>query len=188
MQALYSQNERRFLLKLAFDSIKNKLENKKFSVDEKKISKRLKEKGAVFVTLMIHGQLRGCIGSLEAREELYKSVMHNAISAAFHDSRFFPLSIAELDDIKIEISVLTPMEKFDYKTNEELIKFLEKEKPGVYIKKGFYSATYLPQVWEHFKKASDFLNSLCEKAGLDADDWKGGKLVVHIYKVEKFSE
>lgn len=186
MQALYSQNERKFLLKLARDAIKNKLSGKRFLADN--VSKKLKEKRAVFVTLTINGELRGCIGSLEAREGLYKDVINNAVNAAFSDSRFFQLTKEEFSQIKIEISVLTPMKRFNYKTDDELVKFLEKEKPGVYIKKGFYSATYLPQVWEHFSSASDFLDSLCEKAGLDADEWKTGRLDVSIYNVEQFNE
>lgn len=186
MQELYSQNERKFLLKLARDAINNKLEGKRFSAD--KIPKKLKERRAVFVTLTINGELRGCIGSLEAREELYKDVINNAVNAAFFDPRFFKLTKEELLHVKIEISVLTPMKRFDYKNADELVEYLEKNKPGVYIKKGFYSATYLPQVWGHFSRASDFLDSLCEKAGLDADEWKAGRLDVSIYNVEEFEE
>lgn len=188
MQEYYSQAEKKLLLKIARDVVTARLSGKAFSFDKLKISKKLKEKRAVFVTLTINGELRGCIGSLSPEEELFNAVVHNSSNAAFHDPRFSPLTKDELDNIKIEISVLTPMKRFDYKNVNNIIEFLNKNKPGVYIKKGYYSATYLPQVWEHFEKVEDFLSSLCEKAGLDSDAWKSGSLEVFSYNVEAFSE
>lgn len=188
MQALYSQAERKFLLKLARDSIGSILNGSRLSVDGGGVSAKLKEKRGVFVTLMMGGQLRGCIGSLEAKAPLFRGVAENAERAAFSDPRFIQLRRSELDRIKIEISVLSPMKRLDYESSSGLLNYLGRNKPGVYIRRGFSSATYLPQVWEHFSAASEFLGSLCEKAGLDYGEWKSKELDVFVYSVEHFSE
>ena len=138
---------------------------------------------AVFVTLTTGGSLRGCIGSLEPRDTLVDMVAAYARAAAFEDPRFEPVSEAELKKIKIEISVLSPL---------ELVKGPEAVKEnlhGVYIKSGGRSGTYLPQVWEHFKNKEAFLSSLClEKAGLAADAWKGKTVEIYTYTVTSFEE
>ena len=138
---------------------------------------------AIFVTLTEGGSLRGCIGSLEPRTSLVDMVPSFAKAAAFEDPRFERVSEAELKKIKIEISVLSPL---------ELVKSAEAVKVGVhgvYVKSGRRSGTYLPQVWEHFKKKEDFLSSLClEKAGLSADAWKDKTTELYTYTVDAFEE
>ncbi|MDD5210421.1 MAG: AmmeMemoRadiSam system protein B [Elusimicrobiales bacterium] len=138
---------------------------------------------AIFVTLTLDGDLRGCIGSLEPRAALSDMVASYACSAAFEDPRFERVSEAELKKINIEISVLSPLER---------IKSADAVKPGVhgvYVRSGRRSGTYLPQVWEHFKKKEDFLSSLCmEKAGLAADAWKGKDIELYTYTVNPFTE
>jgi AmmeMemoRadiSam system protein A len=138
------------------------------------IIKEKGEKRATFITLFINNNLRGCIGSILPFRDVYKDVSINAINAAFFDPRFNPLTEKELNRIKdlveIEISLLTPMKKFEGNVKQWL-DFLKDKKPGVFIKKGFYSATFLPDVWEEIPDEVLFMNHLALKAGLRPDDW-----------------
>ena len=138
---------------------------------------------AVFVTLTSGGELRGCIGSLEARGTLSDMVRGYACAAAFEDPRFAPVTAAELEKLKVEISVLSPLERVAGADD------IKEGLHGVYVKSGRRSGTYLPQVWEHFKKKEDFLSSLClEKAGLASDAWKEKSTVLYRYTVDHFEE
>ncbi|MCS7135091.1 MAG: AmmeMemoRadiSam system protein A [Candidatus Aenigmarchaeota archaeon] len=184
----YSEEDKLFLLNLARKSIEYFMEKRELlTIDAEKIKNKLKEKKAVFVTLEKHGLLRGCIGVLQAVEPLYLAVIKNAVAAAFYDTRFFPLSEGELKHIKIEISILTKPEKIDYKNVEELLKKI-KVGDGIIIKLGKRSATFLPQVWEKLSSKEIFLSELCLKAGLSSDEWRKGKLEVYRYKVVCFKE
>ncbi|MFH1619809.1 MAG: AmmeMemoRadiSam system protein B [bacterium] len=139
--------------------------------------------GAVFVTLTEKGKLRGCIGTMEPQGTLLDAVASFAASSAFCDSRFSPLDASELDSVKIEISILSPLVKAA--GHEEV----EPGKHGVYIKRGGRSGTYLPQVWEHFRTKEEFLCSLClEKTGLEADAWKKPSTGIFVYTVDAFKE
>jgi len=132
---------------------------------------------AVFVTLHKRGALRGCIGSLEPEKSLQDAVAGCAVSSAFSDPRFEPVSPEELGQIDIEISVLSPLKKAGH---EEIVP----GKHGVVVKKGFRGGTYLPQVWEHFGTKERFLDSLCaEKAGLPAEAWREKGTELFIYTV-----
>jgi len=173
------------LLKLARQTLESYFENKRLEVNED-IKKKYSKKQACFVTLIKNSELRGCIGSIYPHQELWKDVIENTKNAAFSDPRFLPLEKEELKEIKIEISVLSPLKKIDYKNIEELKEKIYKK--GVLIKKGFLSATYLPQVWEILKDKDEFLNSLCLKAGLAEDSWKKLRLEVFIYTVKKTIE
>lgn len=187
-----TERDKKFLLKLARESIKYYLERQDLltvSTEElKRYSPTLLEKLATFVTLSEYEQLRGCIGHLEAIQPLYQDVIENAVNAAFFDFRFLPLDKKELNLIKIEISILTKPQPLDYQTPEDLINSLRKNIDGVIIKKGPFEATYLPQVWEQIPDKEEFLSSLCVKAGLPSDIWKKEKLEVKIYQVESFKE
>lgn len=141
-----------------------------------------------FVTLTIDGQLRGCIGNFDATEPLTQSVRKNAINAAFRDPRFPPLTDAELDCVRIEISILTPPEPLDYRDEKALLEKLTPGIDGVIIRKGAARATFLPQVWSQLKRPEDFLTHLCIKAGLPADVWRREPLDVEIYRVQSFEE
>lgn len=141
-----------------------------------------------FVTLKIGGQLRGCIGNLSASESVLEGVRRNAINAAFHDPRFSPLSQDELDRTEIEISILTEPRPLEYSDWQDLIGKLRVNVDGVIIRKGHYSATFLPQVWEQLPRPDDFLSHLCRKAGLSSDAWKSSKLEVLTYQVQYFEE
>ncbi len=175
------------LLSLARESVAFELEGKEIRVKEA-VKEKYSEKKACFVTLTINGELRGCIGSLEARQELWKDVVENARSAAFSDSRFETLSLGELKKIKIEVSILSIPEEIAFKDSEELKKKIKGK--GVILQSGFYSATYLPQVWEDIPVFEDFISSLCQKAGINPHIWreKHKSIRIWIYSVEKVSE
>lgn len=181
--------DKKFLLELARQSIVNHL-NQKASppVDLQSISPALKIKTGCFVTLHKNGDLRGCIGYLEGIEPLYQAVINNAVNAAFSDPRFSPLRKNELGDVTIEITVLTPAEKLNYRGADDLLAKLHPDVDGVILKKGYHQATFLPQVWEQLPQKEDFLNHLCMKAGLSSTEWKKGELTVLIYHAFYFDE
>jgi AmmeMemoRadiSam system protein A len=172
------------LLKFARESLENYLKNEKVSVSEN-IIKKYSKKQACFVTLTENGELRGCIGSLQAHQELWKDIVDNAINAGFRDSRFLPLSSHEIDKIKIEISILSDSKKLRYKDEKDLLNKIDR-KMGIILKKGFYSATFLPQVWEELTDKKQFLEHLSLKAGLDKDAWKDSEIL--FYRVESVKE
>lgn len=176
--SLSSQKE---LLNLARKSIDFHLKQQKPDFQIK--DNELLQNAAVFVTLNKNGQLRGCIGTLEPTLSLYEAVMKMSLEAAFDDSRFFPVEIDELDDIQIEISVLSPMTKIT--SADEIIQ----NKHGVLIQQGYRRGLFLPQVWEHFKNKEDFLNELCtQKAGLPKSAWKDGSADIFVFTVFSFEE
>lgn len=139
----------------------------------------MQEKRACFVTLTKSGELRGCIGTIEPVDSLYKNIIQNAISAATRDYRFYPVTEDELPYLKYEVTVLSPPKEIQYSDKESLFKQIKGK--GVIIKKGFYTAVYLPQVWEQFDSAEKFLSSLCLKAGMDRNEWKKLDLKVRVF-------
>ena len=127
--------------------------------------------GASFVTLKKNAELRGCIGTLEARRPLGADVAANATAAAFRDPRFAPLQDAELDAVHIEISVLSPAEPLPCRDEAEAIARLRPGRDGVIFECNGYRATFLPQVWEQLPDPRQFLGQLRRKAGLAHDFW-----------------
>lgn len=152
---------------------------------DEKTKEKYSKIGATFVTLTENGELRGCIGSLEAYEPIWEDVKDNAISAAFDDSRFSPITKEEFDKIKIEVSVLSAPKKINFNSQDELLDKLD-EKFGVILKKDNFNSTFLPQVWEEIKDKKEFMEQLSLKAGLDREAWKNAE--IWFYEVEKFSE
>ena len=141
-----------------------------------------------FVTLKIGDDLRGCIGTLTGREPLLDGVRTHALNAAFHDPRFRPLTAEELGRVTIEVSVLTEPQPLIYDGADDLIAKLRPNVDGIILRKGYASATFLPQVWEQLPKPEAFLSHLCLKAGLSADAWRKGQLEVQTYQVQYFEE
>ncbi len=141
--------------------------------EKPKINKK-GEKRATFVTLFVNNTLRGCIGSILPFRDLYEDVCANSINAAFFDPRFNQLTKTELkrveDNLILEISILSPMKKFEGDVKEWL-SFIKKEKPGVFIKKNHFSSTFLPDVWDEIKDEVLFMNHLALKAGLSPEEW-----------------
>jgi uncharacterized protein len=148
----------------------------------------LNENGASFVTLTIHGNLRGCIGTLAPYQTLVEDVYEHAAAAAMNDYRFYPLKADELDETHIEISRLTLPRRLDYQNPVDLPSLLKPGVDGVIIRDGARRATFLPQVWEQLPVASDFLTHLCQKMGASGSLWSQRLLEVEIYEVEEFKE
>jgi len=182
----YSKKESEYLLKLARDAVASAFNKKPLKIAN--IPPPCLDKRSCFVTLTQDGgQLRGCIGHILPTQELYKNVIGNARAAAFSDPRFPPLKPDELDKIKIEISIIGSPQKLALSDKDAMLRHLEKNKPGVIIKKGPRQATFLPQVWQQLPNPADFLTHLCHKAGLGPNEWKND-LEIEIYDVEKIKE
>jgi AmmeMemoRadiSam system protein A len=180
-----------FLLNLARNTIKTFLLSKQSpKIDEKNLpSPQLLEKRGSFVSLhTLEGDLRGCIGKIYGEKKLYQDIIDNAISSAFYDPRFSPLTLPELNQIKIEISILTQPNKIDYQNTQELLKKITIGKDGIILKKDGQTATFLPQVWEQLPKKTDFLSHLSLKAGLYSNSWQETDTEFYKYQVKKFSE
>lgn len=144
---------------------------------------RLLERRGAFVTLNIKGQLRGCIGYIKPVVPLYKAVMEMTVAASSKDMRFRPVTMGELKDITIEISVLTPL-KLINSVNE-----IQVGTHGLYIVHGFNSGLLLPQVATHYHWGrEEFLRHTCSKAGLPADAWKDKEARIYIFSAQIFSE
>ncbi len=144
-------------------------------------SQILKEKRGAFVTINKGGQLRGCIGYIQAYKPLYQTVEEMAAQAAFNDPRFDPVTERELPELEIEISVLTPLRRI--KDIEEI----EVGKHGILIEKGFHSGLLLPQVaTEYGWDRKTFLEHTCLKAGLPTDTWKDRDVVISIFSADIF--
>ena len=175
-----TETEKRILHQIARRAIEDVARGKpvpEFTVD----SQALKEMKGVFVTLKKRGQLRGCIGYTKGVKSLYKIVGEMAAAAAFHDPRFNPVTEAELSDLEIEISVLTPMKRI--KDVEEI----EVGKHGILIERGFHSGLLLPQVaTEYGWGRKTFLEHTCLKAGLSKDAWKDEDTRICTFSAEVF--
>ncbi len=184
-----TDTEKQVLLQLARQTLETVIRNRtRYHIDLKKYSPRLQLNGASFVTLTRHEALRGCIGTLEAYQPLVQDVCEHAEAAALEDYRFPPVQPEELDQIKIEISVLTPAVPLKYSTPDELIERLRPGIDGVVLRDGMHRATFLPQVWEQLPEPEEFLSHLCAKMGVASDLWQRKILQVSTYQVEEFHE
>ncbi len=147
----------------------------------------LQEPGASFVTLTRQGELRGCIGTLEAHRPLGIDVRENAVAAAFRDPRFMPLSRAEFAAVRVEVSLLSPAEPLEARDESAALAALRPGVDGVVFEYGHYRSTFLPQVWEQLPEPAAFLAHLKRKAGLPADFW-AEQVRLSRYTVSKWKE
>lgn len=144
--------------------------------------------GACFVTLnRANGQLRGCIGSLEAYRPLIDDLIHNARAAAFEDPRFPPVRQDELASLYIHVSVLEPAEELYFQNEKELLDQIQPGIHGVIIQSGWHRATFLPSVWEQLPEPKEFLAALKLKAGI-RDHEIGMPLRAWRYRVSEHGE
>jgi uncharacterized protein len=143
--------------------------------------------GASFVTLNQQGQLRGCIGSLQAHRPLITDIQANAVAAALHDPRFAPLTLLELDITTVEVSVLSAMQPMTFVSEAHALAQLRPGVDGVVFEFGRYRSTFLPQVWEQLPDAAEFLAYLKHKAGLAPTFW-AAEVRLQRYTVHKFKE
>ncbi len=142
---------------------------------------------ASFVTLRRHGELRGCVGGLEADAVLRLDLPRHARAAAFEDPRFPPSQIEELEGLRIEVSLLTPAETIAANSEADVLAALRPGVDGVILTAGARRATFLPQVWQQIASATEFLRQLKLKAGLHPDAWSAQFRVAR-YTAEKWAE
>ncbi len=147
----------------------------------------LQEQGACFVTLTQKGELRGCIGTLEAHRTLLQDVKANANAAAFRDPRFAPLSAPELDRTEVEISLLSAMKPLQFSGERDALMQLKQGVHGVVFEYGRHRSTFLPQVWEQLPNVVEFMEHLKYKAGLSPDFW-ADEVRLSLYTVSKWKE
>jgi hypothetical protein len=145
----------------------------------------LREPGASFVTLKLAGELRGCIGSIEARRTLGEDVARNAHAAAYRDPRFAAVTREEVLRLAVEVSVLSEREPLMASDELDALALLRPGIDGIYLEYEGLSATFLPQVWESLPAPEDFLGELKRKAGLPRGFWHPGVRLSR-YTVEKF--
>lgn len=176
------RKEQKCLLKFARSAIIAKLNHTPLPTLQQQ-SHRLSLKRGAFVTLTKDKKLRGCIGLVYAVKPLYKAVQEAAQAAAFDDPRFPPLKENELPDIKIEISVISPLKKI------KSIKDINVGKHGLLFRLGESSGLLLPQVAEKNKwSRQKFLEHVCMKAGLGEESWKNPDAEMMIFKAQVFEE
>jgi uncharacterized protein len=177
------------LLRIAKSAILSKLDDF-YSFDEKKLLDDypfLKQDGAAFVTLSHDHQLRGCIGSIVAYRTLLEDIIHNALSAAFRDPRFTPLSQNELDELTLEVSLLSEPEPLEYTDYDDLLRKVVPNVDGLILKHGSFQGTFLPQVWEQLPSAKQFLEHLSVKAGANPSIYEAHPSIYR-YRVEHIED
>jgi AmmeMemoRadiSam system protein B/AmmeMemoRadiSam system protein A len=183
MEFQLTPEDKKTLLQIARSSIVDYIKNGKIpTLEASGYSDRLKAQCGAFVTLNKEGKLRGCIGRFSATEPLYSVIQQMAIASATEDTRFTPVTASEIPELEIEISVLTPMKKIT--SIDEIVL----GKHGIYIKKGWASGTFLPQVaTETGWTKEEFLGHCArEKAGIGWDGWKDAE--IYTYEANVFSE
>jgi len=165
------EHDKALLKTLARESIQQGLSGKKLSIDVTCYSLALQAQGACFVTLQHHGQLRGCIGTLEPYQFLVEDVVEHAFAAAFRDPRFPPLTTEEFSVLEISISVLSRPEPISFSDESDLIQQLQSGIDGLILTDQGQRGTFLPSVWEAIPDPGSFLKQLKLKAGLPMDHW-----------------
>jgi hypothetical protein len=162
---------------------------KAFNMETRTVSPHpdLSRPAATFVTLTQGGELRGCIGSLEALRPLAADVAENAVAAAFRDPRFAPLTRDELVRTRIEVSLLEPPEPLSFTDEADARSQLRPGLDGLILTHGKRRATFLPQVWETLPDPERFLAQLKLKAGLSAHYWDE-EIALARYGVQKWKE
>lgn len=189
MEDALTLEEQRTLLLLAREAMEHGVRGEKLpALDESTLTPRLRENGASFVTLMVRGQLRGCIGALEPYQPLVQDVREHAVAAALEDPRFPAVSERELNGIQIEVSRLTRPIPLEYTDASDLLSRLRPHVDGVILRDARHRATFLPQVWEKIPNAAEFLGNLCYKMGVSSDAWRTKHFDVFTYQVEEFHE
>ena len=181
-------DQRSTLIGVARQSIESGLHHgRPLTVDPAAYHPDLGARRASFVTLHRHGELRGCIGHLEAVQSLVADVAENAYAAAFRDPRFSPLDAAEWPQVEVSLSVLSTPEPIRFSDEADLIRQLRPGEDGLILQEGSKRGTFLPSVWESLNDPVEFLVQLKRKAGLTAGYWSN-RVEVARYHTESFSE
>ena len=179
-----SEESKGILMLAARNSIESLFGEKQQPIIDYNFYPQLQQSGiGAFVTLTIHNELRGCIGYVTSKWNLYETVCDAAMQAASSDPRFPQLTEQELPKINIEISILSPLSELDNYNGIQL------GVHGLYLEDGDYRGLLLPQVAAENKfDIPNFLSALCEKAGLSPDEWEVRKLNVKTFTASVFSE
>jgi len=170
-----------------FDKIYSK--DVQYRLNQAQSYPQLLQQRASFVTLKIWWKdLRWCIWSIVATRPLYEDIYINAKNAAFSDPRFSPLEQQEVKNLFLEITVLSPLKSIKFNSVSELLKYLAENKPGLVIKLDWYSATFLPSVWNELPDPEQFLVHLIYKAGLTPEIFVQNfdKVEIFVYTWEEF--
>ncbi len=184
----FTQAEKEMLLQLARESIIHGLiVERPLHIEISNYPSHLQQKLACFVTLNRNGNLRGCIGHLEAMQPLVQDVVENAFAAAFSDPRFPQLSEPEMMGLEIDISILSPSKLIEFASERDLLAQIRPGVDGLILKHGAHQGTFLPSVWESLPDAESFLKQLKRKAGLAPDFWSNDILIMR-YTTESFSD
>jgi AmmeMemoRadiSam system protein A len=190
MKETLNQEERNVLFTLAREAIACAVSGDPMpEVDLSTLSERLRQPGASFVTLLgPGGELRGCIGSIEAHTSLAQDVQNNAVGSAMRDPRFPAVRPRELQGLKIELSILTAPQPLDFDGPDDLLSKIRPGVDGLIIEKNWHRATLLPSVWEKIPDPVEFMFTLCRKAGLPQDEWRRPGMTVYVYQAEKVEQ
>lgn len=187
MESLLTSDDQQQLLLIASQAVRaTACARQPARLDLASLSPQLAAIGASFVTLTNRGILRGCIGTIDARIALAEDVQLHAVDAASRDYRFCPVCEEELDEIEVEISVLSPPVELEYREPGQLPQILRPGVDGVLLQSQMHRSTFLPQVWEKIPDPEQFLTALCLKAQLPGDYWQRQKLSIQTYQVESF--
>ncbi|HPB30113.1 MAG TPA: AmmeMemoRadiSam system protein B [Candidatus Sumerlaeota bacterium] len=180
-----NEAEQKTLLSLARDMLTGATKDRNYLPDISKyeITPSLKQKSRLFVTLTKGGDLRGCIGSVEAHMPIYEGILEHTVNAAFHDPRFPAVKASEVKDIRIEISINSP---------QRLVKDvgeIEIGKHGLVLEKGWNRGLLLPQVpVEWGWNREEFLSAICRKSGLPDGAWKDPEARLFLFSSQVFHE
>lgn len=180
------EEQRSTLLAVAVEAIRYGLEKHAvMPVNLSRYPEPLKQHRASFVTLLIEGRLRGCIGHLEATQPVVRDVVENAFAAAFRDPRFPPVTTQEVEQLEIHISLLTVAEPIEVASESDLIEQLRPGVDGLILQEGYHRGTFLPSVWEQLPEPTLFLRHLKMKAGLPGNYWSD-RVRISRYTTESF--
>ncbi len=178
---------RQQLLQLARNAIAHRLDSKAdFQIELDLFPDELKKQLASFVTLNLHGRLRGCIGSLVAHRQLLADIAHNAQAAAFQDPRFSAVTRGEFQHLDVHISILSEPVAMTVTSIEVLLQQIRPGVDGLIIEENGARATYLPSVWEQITDPAVFVRELRAKAGLNPNGWSDATKAFR-YTTEEFS-
>ena len=187
-ETLLGEQDQKRLLDIAHKAILQGLAKRgSWSPPMQDYAGELSSPGASFVTLTRQGNLRGCIGSLQAARPLVQDVANNAYAAAFSDPRFPPLRKDELAGLTIRVSVLGSPERMHFRDRDDLMQQLRPGIDGLILEEGPMHGTFLPSVWESVPDPDQFLRHLNHKAGLPPDYWSD-TLRISRYTTQSFAQ
>jgi AmmeMemoRadiSam system protein A len=180
-----NHSEREFLLCLARTTLVNTVCGTLMpKPDISSPSSGLLEKRSCFATLRNRGELRGCVGNLTASKPLFEAVIDSVSAAARRDSRFRPVTADELENIHIELSILSDPVVLESESPDLLLGMLQPGRHGVLLRIGERTATFLPKVWDDIPDKEEFLSRLCAKAGFGPLAWRGENAIISVYDAD----